>query len=226
MATPDNRRKTPGNINLDKGERSIDLEKEGAQPMDPNAEEEAAAQQNGNSASSSTTTSRRTPNLDKKSSGGDNGSTEPPSAPEPKKKNGGRAWLWVIFAIIAVIIIVLIMPKSCTEAKEENEPVTLTEPVKAIEVDSTVAQTDSVVSAPEVASPQQNEVNENKTTNKDDASTAAVKNTAKVSDNIEQEALNVIRGEYGNNPQRRSALGQDYDAVQRRVNQMMRSGKY
>ncbi len=41
------------------------------------------------------------------------------------------------------------------------------------------------------------------------------------SDRIEEEAREVIRGEFGNNPSRKAALGADYAAVQARVNQIL-----
>ena len=42
-------------------------------------------------------------------------------------------------------------------------------------------------------------------------------------DRIEKEALEVIHGDYGNNPGRAEKLGPDYAAVQARVNQMLHS---
>ncbi len=42
-------------------------------------------------------------------------------------------------------------------------------------------------------------------------------------DRIEKEALEVIHGDYGNNPGRAQKLGADYDLVQARVNQLLHS---
>ena len=42
-------------------------------------------------------------------------------------------------------------------------------------------------------------------------------------DRIEREALEVIHGDYGNNPGRAQKLGADYDLVQARVNQLLHS---
>ena len=39
---------------------------------------------------------------------------------------------------------------------------------------------------------------------------------------IEEEAVKVIRGVYGNNPERRQLLGANYEAIQKRVNEMYR----
>ncbi len=49
---------------------------------------------------------------------------------------------------------------------------------------------------------------------------------SKVSDNIEQEAMNVIRGNYGNIPERREKLGHKYNEIQNRVNQLKREGVF
>lgn len=46
-----------------------------------------------------------------------------------------------------------------------------------------------------------------------------------VEENIEETVLSVIRGNYGNNPVRRRKLGDRYQEIQDRVNQMYREGK-
>lgn len=50
-------------------------------------------------------------------------------------------------------------------------------------------------------------------------------NNQNVKGDLEQEALSVIRGNYGNNPVRRRKLGERYQEIQDRVNQMYREGK-
>lgn len=47
-----------------------------------------------------------------------------------------------------------------------------------------------------------------------------------ISDNIELEALNVVRGNYGNVPERRERLGSKYQEIQNRVNQLKREGAF
>ena len=47
-----------------------------------------------------------------------------------------------------------------------------------------------------------------------------------VSDNVEQEAMNVIRGDYGNVPERRQKLGSKYQEIQNRVNQLKKEGVF
>ena len=47
-----------------------------------------------------------------------------------------------------------------------------------------------------------------------------------VSYNLEQEAMNVIRGNYGNVPERRDKLGSKFQEIQNRVNQLKREGAF
>ena len=49
---------------------------------------------------------------------------------------------------------------------------------------------------------------------------------ASVSNDVEAEALKVIDGVYGNNPDRRKLLGDRYEAIQSRVNEMKRQGLF
>lgn len=43
---------------------------------------------------------------------------------------------------------------------------------------------------------------------------------------IDAAALDVIRGKYGNGQARKDALGDDYEMIQKRVNEMYKSGKF
>lgn len=54
--------------------------------------------------------------------------------------------------------------------------------------------------------------------------TKNVAENAIISDNIEQEAMNVIRGIYGNVPERREILGGKYKVIQNKVNQLKKEG--
>lgn len=45
--------------------------------------------------------------------------------------------------------------------------------------------------------------------------------TSAYNDRIEREAREVLHGDFGNNPERKAALGGDYAAVQKRVNEIL-----
>ena len=47
-----------------------------------------------------------------------------------------------------------------------------------------------------------------------------------VSNDVEAEALKVIRGEYGIGQERKNRLGNRYDAIQQRVNELKREGAF
>lgn len=51
-------------------------------------------------------------------------------------------------------------------------------------------------------------------------------NVSGVSSDIEKEAYNVIRGDYGNVPERRRLLGTQYQAIQNRVNELKKLGVF
>lgn len=53
-----------------------------------------------------------------------------------------------------------------------------------------------------------------------------MKPTYTVSDDVEAEALRVIRGEYGNGAERKRLLGDKYAAIQNRVNELKRHGAF
>ena len=57
-----------------------------------------------------------------------------------------------------------------------------------------------------------------------DSSNASSSSTT-IQGTVEELALQVIRGDYGNNPVRRKKLGERYQEIQERVNQMYREGK-
>ena len=49
-------------------------------------------------------------------------------------------------------------------------------------------------------------------------------NTVFAAEYIEKMAIEVVKGNYGNNPERRNRLGADYSVIQRRVNEMYCQG--
>jgi hypothetical protein len=109
------------------------------------------------------------------------------------------------------------MPVDSVATAEEN-----VEDATAEDVDATSAEAEPS-NAPQTAEPINN-------SDQNQASSASVANTPStaqpnssvtVSDNVDVEAMKVIRGEYGNNPDRRNALGARYHEIQTRVNQLM-----
>lgn len=137
--------------------------------------------------------------------------------------------------LIAVIVVVLailafVAYRSCGSGQEKES-----EPTNTIVSDSTEKEKSDTASnvkkatAPE-AEQEQNNVGENTdaasaTPTNSDESTK--QNTAPVStsnSSVEEKAMQVWDGVYGNGTERKSKLGSDYKAVQKRVNEMYRNG--
>jgi len=137
--------------------------------------------------------------------------------------------------LIAVIVVVLailafVAYRSCGSGQEKES-----EPTNTIVSDSTEKEKPDTASnvkkatAPE-AEQEQNNVGENTdaasaTQTNSDESTK--QNTAPVStsnSSVEEKAMQVWDGVYGNGTERKSKLGSDYKAVQKRVNEMYRNG--
>lgn len=81
----------------------------------------------------------------------------------------------------------------------------------------------SVDSALTTSKPDNNVVEETKS-GQQPASTSTDSKTT-LSD-VEAEALKVIRGDYGNNPERKATLGDKYQPIQNRVNELKRQGYF
>ena len=143
----------------------------------------------------------------------------------------GMAWLLGIVAVFAVCILVAWMcnindsPMSSRLASSEAA---LKTPVNA-------AKTSLKTIAGAVKQPVatvKNAVSKISTSAFTTAGTTAAKTSSAVAssttttqadkDRIEKEALEVIHGDYGNNPGRAEKLGVDYSQVQARVNQLMK----
>ena len=91
---------------------------------------------------------------------------------------------------------------STIENNSESEPNTETQPTT-----TQSANTPSASTHPE---------------NADNTAISEPSNAPTLTGNIEDQAHQVIRGVYGNNPERRQKLGAEYKAIQKRVNELMR----
>ena len=169
---------------------------------------------------------------------------------EPRKK--GYAWLWALIGI-AIVLAFLGMLFLNRGSKDEGADTIQSETVLS-SADS-VATDDSAVAvvSEAVASDSQNSnvveqavaagsevaanVAETATKAADAVASKATETAAKVTEtasnaassvsgSIESEALNAIRGEYGNGIVRKEKLGTSYSEVQSRVNEMKRAGKF
>lgn len=137
--------------------------------------------------------------------------------------------------LIAVIVVVLaILPfvayRSCGSGQEKES-----EPTNTIVSDSTEKERPDTVSnvkkatAPETEQ-EQNNVGENTgdvsaaPTNSDEPTKQISASVSTSNSSVEEKAIQVWDGVYGNGTERKSKLGSDYKAVQKRVNEMYRNG--
>ncbi|MDE6444237.1 MAG: hypothetical protein K2K64_07445 [Muribaculaceae bacterium] len=163
--------------------------------------------------------------------------SDEPEVEEIRKKN--NTWMWVILILLILILLVWwIYPSS----KNVEDPVVAQEVENVVtdSTDSESAQIDQLAnpateedSSIVVQTNAQSEASDrqpssgNSEMSQVPAATGTTSNTPVASDgSIEAEALNVIRGVYGNNPIRKEKLGDRYYEIQRYVNQMKKNGKF
>ncbi len=162
--------------------------------------------------------------------------TEPDNTPTPYKSSS-KTWMWILLGVIALCVIgYFIFTKSGDTAVTESEQDTEL-------IDETILPTDSVgnqkESTEEVLPTHENEVSNNAddqnakvneapaaTDNNSNIATAttSLASNANVSNDVEAEAMKVIRGDYGVGQERKDKLGSKYKPIQSRVNELKRKG--
>lgn len=167
---------------------------------------------------------------------GNNGSIEPDLTPTPTpNKPKSKNWLWILLGVIVFGVIgYIFFSKSGDKAAETSDQeaevvVAPSEPTDTTIVEGTEGE--------EIAPENDNEVANNPETQSSDAveTPATVDNTSNgtpstsvnvpnVSDDVEAEAMKVIRGDYGIGQERKDKLGSKYQTIQSRVNELKREG--
>ena len=137
-----------------------------------------------------------------------------------------------LIAVIVVVlaILALVAYRSCGSGQEKES-----EPTNTIVSDSTEKEKPDTASnvkkttAPETEQ-EQNNVGENTDaasatpTNSDESTKQTTAPVSTSNSSVEEKAMQVWDGVYGNGTERKSKLGSDYKAVQKRVNEMYRNG--
>lgn len=167
---------------------------------------------------------------------GNNGSIEPDLTPTPTpNKPKSKNWLWILLGVIVLGVIgYIFFSKSGDKAAETSDQeaevvVSPSEPTDTTIVEGTEGE--------EIAPENDNEVANNPETQSSDAveTPATVDNTSNgtpstsvnvpnVSNDVEAEAMKVIRGDYGIGQERKDKLGSKYQTIQSRVNELKREG--
>ena len=135
---------------------------------------------------------------------------------------------WLGIAVIVVLFAIILVPKGCVTG---GGPIADSLAVDTTSNDSLPSVVKDMVNSDSVKTIQK-VIEGEKTSNPVTATendkaiekipTQAVGN---VSDDVTKEALSVIRGNYGNNPDRRRLLKERYQEIQNKVNEMYLNGK-
>lgn len=164
----------------------------------------------------------------------------PTPSEQQQKKN--KKWPWLILAIVVIILLIwwllpgkstdfepvieeetieeVTTPADSTEKVSENAEIPVGDETKEENVnnDETSAASEPVVNTPVATSVP---VTSQSTINTNDSNASSL-----VSNDVEAEAIKVIRGEYGIGQERKNKLGNKYEAIQRRVNELKREGAF
>lgn len=141
--------------------------------------------------------------------------------------NGSKNKMVAIIAVIVLIVVAFVVYRSC--GTNESKVVTNTivsDSTEKEKADTISNEEKSVSPISEQSQSTSSEVSSETGTNAESDNTSAVPTTKSESsgNSIEEKAMQVWDGVYGNGTERKSKLGSDYKAVQKRVNEMYRNG--
>jgi hypothetical protein len=151
---------------------------------------------------------------------------DPKTPQEPMRHSNKNKWLWVVAAIILVGIIIICV-KGCNSNKPTISDTSDGDSIPSI-VDTIgitnepIEQNDTVSTAVE----SDNLPNEGDAVSPSDVNAGQQASVSNVSDDLEAEAIKVIRGEYGIGQERKDKLGSKYQPIQNRVNELKREGVF
>lgn len=142
--------------------------------------------------------------------------------------NGSKNKVIAIIAIVVLVVVTFVAYRSCgtTDSKVDESTNTIVSDSTEKEKADTTSNIEKSVRSENVH-PQSisSEVSPEKSIKTEVDNTLAEQTTKASSGNtIEEKAMQVWDGVYGNGVERKSKLGSDYKAVQKRVNEMYRNG--
>lgn len=143
--------------------------------------------------------------------------------------NGGKNKMVAIIAVIVLIVVAFVAYRSCGTNESKVDEFTNTIVSDSTEKEKTDTTSNEEKSASPISEQSQStssEVSSETGTKTESDNASAVPNTKSESlgNSIEEKAMQVWDGVYGNGTERKSKLGSDYKAVQKRVNEMYRNG--
>lgn len=163
-----------------------------------------------------------------------NGDITPVPTPPPEGSKS-KLWLWILLGIVVLGGVgYMFLPKSGDkvadipeqeiEAVAESSVPTDTIAVECTDIEEAVPNDgNEAANTSESKSPDAVETAAT-TDNTSNVSSSTQANEPNVSNDIEAEAMKVIRGDYGVGQERKDKLGNKYQAIQSRVNELKREG--
>ena len=147
------------------------------------------------------------------------------------QKNKGRIISVAAILIIAAIVLFCVFCDKTEEKDEAIEPAKSEQSVVGAEVQASTEGSETIETTTNAGTQEVEQVEEQPVPNSDVKTSKEEMKTeasqpANVSDNIEREAMNVIRGDYGNVPERYEKLGSKFQEIQDRVNQLKKEGVF
>lgn len=148
-----------------------------------------------------------------------------PQTEEAQVSSGGGK-KWILLAVLLLLIVLGVMALRGFDNKDAD--VTEKAPVESVSDSTDKEKADSTSSVEQSQAPESNEQqeasgeqNSNANTN---SSSSDLSTGSPVAITVEQKAMQVWDGVYGNGAERKAKLGSDYAAVQKRVNEMYQNG--
>jgi len=130
--------------------------------------------------------------------------------------------------VLAVIILVIVfVPRKCTKGETPDKLITDTI-ANGLKSDINVEDSITVNSVSDVDKNSTEKADNNNSINIDNVQSdtnPSDPTNISVSTDLIKDALSVIRGNYGNNPDRRRLLKERYQEIQNKVNEMYRNGQ-
>lgn len=146
---------------------------------------------------------------------------------KPTSKGYLKYVLWCGLVIVCAILAIIFVPRGCTNDEKPVVDTLVTDSIGSDSVPPVVVDSvgnDSIETTQNVV--EDENINNQSTVaevNKTEENKSVKTDVVNVSEDVDKEALSVIRGNYGNNPERRRLLKERYQKIQSKVNEMYRS---
>ena len=145
------------------------------------------------------------------------------------KKNYRNIIQWIVsgIAILLIVLAIILGIKRCTS---DNDIQSQAQPASSSVVEE--VSMDSIkedgLEKTQLGNDESLKEEKNEAVSvEEDSHLSIIENSSiQISSDVEKEAIKVIRGDYGNNPARKNVLGDGYQNIQNRVNELKRQGAF